>query len=472
VLLVVAAGACGGRTPLFLDDGSEPQDDGGSETGIPPGSDGGIGTPPGDASRPPPDSSGPPPDGPTDAGPPKVIARCDKPAGLQADSPWPIAQRCPARSGATDATGPSAPKVAWTFPGYAGPLGKSIVVAADGTVYVYERGAGVIGIAPDGTERLVYLLPAPATPDGSPGGASTAPEASLAIGQDGTLYAWNGDLTALAPDGTQLWTKEVTASPGLPQGSPAFQLTVGIDGAVYVVDAPADGAGSLVALSTSGGTLWSRSLGVANHPHGSPSVGPDGRIYLTAVDDGHTWSLMVFQRNGDLAWTAQLGTADPDPDPTQASDVPVVISDTGIAYAPCGTDALGPTAFCSFGRNGEGLANVPVGTGYSAMTIAPGGQDLYASTGSGLESFTAAGAPSWTASQSAWAPAILDAQGTLFIGRLGAQQSTNAVTSTGVIAWTAAGGAPLAMGADGTLYGLTMSQGLGNGTNELVALSP
>lgn len=320
-------------------------------------------------------------------------------------------------------------------------------------------------LAPDGSTRWTTPVPIAGSPD-----ASEAPElpyayASFALGTDGTLYVWTGDLTALRPDGTVAWTKEIADSPGFPQGFPTFQLTVGADGTLYVVDAPAGADGSLIAIGPAGDVLWTTSLGGGVHPHASPSVGPDGRVYLVTVDDGGARSLEVFETSGTQSWSAPTGTANPNPDPTEAFDLPAIVSDTGVAYAPCGTDGTTATAFCAFGLDGEALATVTLDPGYIGMAITTDGADIYATTGAALAAFTAGGVPAWTTPAPAFASAILDGQGELYVGN----QSTTAVTASGAFAWTANGGRPLAMAADGTLYGMSSGS---DGANELVALSP
>jgi hypothetical protein len=196
-LLVASAVACGGRTGLLFS-GDEPEGDDG---GVGPGFDGGPGD--GPSARDAGDGGGAR-DGPGDgvgAGPDAVpdgfivpgAVSCGQAPGVQAGSPWPIARRCPARAANTSAMGPASPTVAWQA---AAPFAwdSDPVLAADGTLYLHDGNAGVLAFAPDGTRKWSAAV---SSVDQIP--------TSLAVGADGTVYAWNGSLTALDPGGSTLW---------------------------------------------------------------------------------------------------------------------------------------------------------------------------------------------------------------------------------------------------------------------------
>jgi outer membrane protein assembly factor BamB len=369
-----------------------------------------------------------------DAVPPPAIT-CSNAPGLQPGSPWPIAHRCSARGGNTLAVGPgSSPTAAWQVTTDAG-WGGDLVVAADGTIYAYNGEGDIVAFAADGGTKWT-----------APFLSATWP-VYFAIGADGTLYAWDGVLAAFRPDGTSLWSTSVTAS------TANFGPAVGPDGTIYVagiddVNPSTDTlVGTLMAVGPQGAVLWKQSYGYAE-PFSFPAVGADGTVYLVVATMTGTM-LYAFTPGGSVAWTAPLtGTAG------GVSDGPVVVGDDGTVYASCSEGV------CSFTPGGAPLSTFG-GGGALQIVLAPEVGLVYETdVSSALTAFTAGGASAWS-----YEPPVEDyRQVVLFADGLGTAylsgtyydlQPTTTIAADGGVGWTSSTVDPIAMGADGTLYGIS-----------------
>jgi hypothetical protein len=446
VLVVLAAGiACGGRTALFADQPSASEgDDGASSDASSSAGDGSSsGNPPADGSL---DGAS----GSSDGGA-LGLSSCTAPLGLQKGSPWPIARRCSARGGYTTVIGPSAPKIAWRAPA-TGTWSPDLVVAADDTVYGYDTARGVVALAPNGQQRWATAV---SVPDGR------VLDGSLAIGADGTVYVWTGELTAVRPDGSVAWTSEVEADPQ--SGTTEFlKLAVGPDGTIYVAGSPLtpDTAGvSLYAVSSTGETVWSNTWGLGKLATTSPTVGPDGTVYMLTAAPGDTVSLTAFAPDGSQSWHVDLAA-----EGSSGS----VVTDDGVLLVPCmlDTETQSPTSsLCSI-VNGETTSSFPAPP-FAALTISPTkGQLLIGAVG--LSAYGDEGGLLWSNANWGW-PALVDGAGTVYTsagqgGTTGAM--TLALDSRAYLQWKVAAGMPLAFGRYGTLYTLDM------GTQEIVAIGP
>jgi hypothetical protein len=398
---------------------------------------------------------------------------CSNPPGLQAGAPWPIALRCPARAGSTAALGPTASKIVWQTRAPTDGWAPEVVVAADGTLYSSDPGSGVGALGPDGSLRWMTAIPAPDAD------ASTVAEVpvriSLTIGVDGTVYAWNGDLTALHPDGSVAWTLPVTSYPNPAPDSPVtFKLTVGPDGTLYVVEAPPGLAGNLIAIAPSGETRWKTSLGDGVIPYASPSIGAGGTIYVIVVDPSNARWLVAYTPSGELLWKAAAGIAAwsrPDDTPVTSLDVPPAIADDGTVYAPCGSVGLSTaSAFCAFTPEGAPFAMFNTYNQFSSLTISPPDGHLYAHCGTSLEAFTTDAGLLWSDSAvDQDHPPLVDGRGTLFLFLGGL---TTAISPGEQVTWTGNGGVPVAVGADGTVYGVDLLGVQGGIFGEMTAFSP
>jgi hypothetical protein len=375
-------------------------------------------------------------DAPLDGSPPPTL-RCSDAPGLQPGAAWPIALRCSARGGNTTALGPtSVSAIAWqalTDGGWGG----DIVVAADGTIYAYD--GDLVALASDGGTRWR---------------TSGAFGAALAIGADGTLYSWSGALTAVRPDGTTLWSLPVTSN------AAEFGPAIGPDGTIYVAGLePSGGAiiGSLTAVTPQGAQRWQTSLGFAE-PYSSPAVAPDGTIYmLVATTPGGV--LYAFTPAGAVAWTAPTtGTMG---GPSGA----VAVGDDGTVYVTCAA------GMCAFGPDGKPAGSFGNGGGPQAkrIVLAPRSGLLYETDSDQvLTAFAPDGAVAWSyvdPNSSQTIVAFADGRGAPYGSTLDTlTESMQVFAPDGGVAWSLQGVTPVAMGADGTVYGF---QG-----NALVALAP
>jgi hypothetical protein len=351
-----------------------------------------------------------------------------------------------------------------------------MVIAADGTIYGFDGPVGVVAIAPDGTTLWTTAIPMASDERAH---ETRGPATSLAIGVDGTLFAYNGDLTALHPDGTIAWTSAVTTWP-VTQIGISMRLTVGPAGTIYVADAPPTGASHVYAIDPGGAPVWTTSLPAGTSANSSPTIGLDGAIVLLTVDASGDRALVALRPDGSTAWTTAAGTIDPRQDNPLSPDVPPVIGADGTVYAPCGGDSQDGDTFCSFTPEGAQRATFAIPPYLSAITPAPAGQVVYAMAYASLIAFDPDGARQWVAQATdpeflAGFPPILDGDGTLIAATTAGD--TVGIMPPGqiaqIIVWPTPGIIPLAMGADGTIYGLNDATGPGSrGQTTLLAAGP
>jgi PQQ-like domain len=304
------------------------------------------------------------------------------------------------------------------------------VVAADGTVYANDLALGVVALSPDGSTRWTAPI---AAPDAgvNPNGTN-----AFALGADGTLYAWNGVLSAFHPDGTLAWSSDVTGFPG------SYGMGIGPNGTLYVAGATEPATlvfdGNLTAFDPDGATLWQQTFGDRTEPASSPTVGPDGTIYLIVSVPGEQ-SLDAFDPDGTLAWTAPLGV-------TGTGGI-VVVGDDGTVYASCAQ------ALCTFTPAGQPIATfAEVGSPASAVVLSPASGLVYAGSGDVVALGADGGSP-WL--QVHTSPSLVDGRGTLYAYVPG-DGLAEALAPDGNTLWTLEAGLPVAMGADGTVYTVSL----------------
>lgn len=299
--------------------------------------------------------------------------------------------------GTTSHTISVAPEPAW-YADVGGALDFSLVaVASDGTLFIPSRGAGVHSFSAAGvagwTCPMMFEV-------------SWNSRKSVAIGQDGTLYAgsWDGKVYALDPStGALIWEQDTGAiihtTPAIgPEGNvyvgnedgelhaftadgiPLWELYPGTgsivgtaavaeDSTVYV----ATSSGVLYAVNPDGGPKWSYSLW--GNVNGGPALGPDGNIYIG--DRGY--HLSVFSPEGELLWTQTLG---------------------GEILAQPAIDPAGNIFVCASGR---------------------------------LYSLTSSGGERWSSQDGEWFTPVLGDDGTIYVG--GA--NLKAYAPDGTLMWSA-----------------------------------
>lgn len=370
---------------------------------------------------------------------------CSAPLGVQPGAPWPIAGRCPARAGYAGAVGPASAHVAWQLRGNR--FGPEVVVAADGTLYATDSNE-ILAVTHEGAVKWRTLVSEP---------VGSQP-LSLAIGPDGTLYVWNGVMTALRPDGSAAWTWTGYADAGyLPSPNP---IEMGWDGTIYVIDGLPGAVSQLHAIDPSGAVAWTYAFPDGVGPSGQIAVGTGGTIYVAAFEANAQMTLLALRPDGTLVWTAPLM-------PSNASvalpGLPgVAVGDDGTVYAPCFLGSSSP-GLCSFAPDGSPTATFDAGY-YQGVALPPSNDRVYA-LDKQLEAFTTDGALAWTSSGPVSVVPVVDDQGTLF---LDLALQTTSMNAQGQPGWRAYDGAPVAMGADGTLYTIDL-----DGTSShLTALAP
>jgi len=365
---------------------------------------------------------------------------CPKAPGVQPRAAWPMPRRCPDRSASTPAVGPRvAPRVAWRFPT---PPTESLVIAADGTLYVPGAGGSVVALAPDGKVRWTAR----------PASARSA-VVSLAIRADGTLYVFDGvAVHAVLPTGAIAWSTPVASCGG------SFGIDVGEGGAVYGVDPGcAGGPASLVAIAPDGTLAWRAPLDALD---ASPaSVGGDGEMYLLAFRTDDAPALFAFDASARLAWSADPpGNPAFDPyanglaPPLVGGDGTIVYSLTGKVPQAGGIQAVGPDGSPRWWYpfpvppTGAPLAITADGTVYASDTSGV----LHAIRHDGSEAWHWGGAPGSRTSSHV----VVGGDGTVYVSlQAPGPGGTAALDASGRLLWLASDvGLPLAIGADGTLY--------------------
>lgn len=113
----------------------------------------------------------------------------------------------------------------------------------------------------------------------------------IAVGTDGTIYVGARDrVCAINPDGSDQWTY---VSGGADLTAPA----IGSDGSIYVTDISGN---QVVALSASGGFMWS--LGIGSGQRSDVVIGSGGTIYVSGN------KLYAISSSGSQQWTSDYGS--------------------------------------------------------------------------------------------------------------------------------------------------------------------
>jgi outer membrane protein assembly factor BamB len=109
------------------------------------------------------------------------------------ESPWPMFQHDPQHTGRSPYSGPSTPKVKWSYT-TGGAIDSCPAIGADGTTYAGSSDGKLYAMNPDGSLKWSYTN----------GGEI---HSSPAIRADGTIYIGNydGKLYAINPDGSLKW---------------------------------------------------------------------------------------------------------------------------------------------------------------------------------------------------------------------------------------------------------------------------
>jgi hypothetical protein len=386
--------------------------------------------------------------------------------GLQSGSPWPMFAQSPRLQGRSTAVGPAHPSVRWFYPAT---LTGQPAIAADGTVYFGAAGT-VVALRSDGSVKWTF--------DGAPtqrfgGTPAIRADGSVLVGASSGSDL-HGQLLALSPAGTLLWTYDTSrgANGAFPSAS------VGDDGTIYF-----SVAYHLYAIHPDGSPAWQADAG---DEYGIvPAIGSDGTVY-----NGGQYGLQAFTPAGHQLWafgacadlvsecTSQASVAD---DGTIVTTVLLLAPSSGYlltAVRPHGAAAW------SFALPVQGVGSAVAADG---TILVPRGVDVVSVSPAGKQKWVSALAGANGAS----AP-VIDGAGTLYLGTSAWTEAApcgspceelsgaglQAVHADGTAGWVFQPGiafASPAIGADGTLYAAALGGRSGaaqGGARGLYALGP
>jgi hypothetical protein len=201
-----------------------------------------------------------------------------------------------------------------------------------------------------------------------------------AIGPDGTVYLYKGDLTALNPNGTVKWVYSATGG--------SKWATIGSDGTIYIEQNEHETA-KICALTSSGSLKWEFQIDSIRAVSTAFAIGAEGTIYFAidnylfslpkswlyslTYDGALKWKkeitypgtpvigvdgtvyvgggkyLFAFSSGGNLKWAFQRGTTPP------------AIGSDGTLYFSSGDDfcALSPNGILKWRYQSSGTFNAP-----------------------------------------------------------------------------------------------------------------
>ena len=282
-----------------------------------------------------------------------------------------------------------------------------------------------MALAPDGTELWETQLQGTFAP-------------SLAIGVDGTVYVWNGALTALWTGGSVLWTVSPTAYPT------ASPLALGGDGTVRIVDAPPSENPSVYVIDGSGTTVSTIPL-PAGKPLSPLTLGPDGSMYL--VVRGAGTQLVALTTSGAVEWTTQVQSG---------SGGTLSVGIDGTVYVPTGN---GLTAYTAAGTQRWAVTSLE--GAIEQVAVADDGTSFAATFSGGLYAFASDGTRTWYYQSDGTQDAVIaDGTGAGYASFVNFPPGSNLqnvarFAANGPLTWAIPdAGVPRALGTDGTVYAL------------------
>lgn len=238
-------------------------------------------------------------DAPTDGGQtgstpiPSSMPQVDIPWPSLANSPWPMQQHDPQRTGRSPFRGPQLGQIEWAAnPAREYQLETAIAIGSDNTLYYSSPFNHLVALNPDSTERWVFRL------DGWPSytGPHILSDGSIWISTDRAdfLYGFSANGALRSRVALPAWS--------------VFGVT-GKDGRLYGVGVEDK---KLYALTTSGTVVWSLFLNGGFSSATLTALSPDGStIYLGSAgspgvgiaDSG----LYAISTSGELVWRNDLG---------------------------------------------------------------------------------------------------------------------------------------------------------------------
>ncbi|WP_424354814.1 chitobiase/beta-hexosaminidase C-terminal domain-containing protein [Methanobacterium sp. MBAC-LM] len=318
--------------------------------------------------------------------------------------------------------------------------GGTAVTGPNGTVYVASKYGTFYAVNPNGTVLWTYDVSA----------ASSAP----AIGNNGTIYVLNtnGVLYALTLDGKFKWTCNTATNAGTSYSNPV----IGADGTIYLIStydyiSSSDG-GKLYAITDNGNDAtikWTYAINATMRY--APAISSDGTIYIT----GDTGILYALTNKGTYAtqkWNLTLGNNFEYSSPSIGADGTIYIGgNDGTLYAVTDNGGSGAVKWQS-ATDGSIIYGTPSISSNGIVYVITQNGNVYAfnaTNGYAKWSYT-------VGSEVTGVSIVIGSDGTVYVGtRTG---TLYALTDTGEYAtlkWSYATGriacAPV-IGSDGTLY--------------------
>ncbi|MFC1944923.1 PQQ-binding-like beta-propeller repeat protein [Chloroflexota bacterium] len=336
----------------------------------------------------------------------------DNSAGNNEAAPWPMFLHNPQHTGRSPYTGPEVPEEKWSFAFQGWPC-TSLVIGADGTIYVGSGDKKLYAVNPDGTEKWSFTT----------GGSIRS---SPAISADGTIYVGSDDnkFYAVNPDGTEKWSFDTGT---YVRSSPA----IGSDSTIYC----GSFNGNLYAINPDGSLKWTFATGDGNQ---DPAIGADGTIYVCSGGN----KLCAVNPDGIEKWSFTTGGAH--------ISLPAIGTD--------GTIYLGSDDKNLYAINTDGTLLWALATNDLIRTCPAIGADntIYVGTDDGhLYAINPDGIILWAFGTGYWitSPPAIGADGTIYLGSLNG--SLYAINPDGSLKWMVSTGGRYrypAIGADGTIY--------------------
>jgi outer membrane protein assembly factor BamB len=348
---------------------------------------------------------------------------------IEAPAPWPMYGGDAQHSGRGQAEGPASPKLKWVF--RAGLVANSPAVGADGSIYFGSLDGNLYALDPDGSELW----------SASFGQISGIP----ALGEAGTVYAGAASPTkemfyAFDRYGRIRWAYHVEFY--VIESSPI----VGPDGTICVAASnPQTAVGALVALNPDGSERWR--YDVDSRLPFTPTLGPDGAVYVGAGNG----NLYAVNADGGRKWQVDVGAVTSSA--ALGNDGAIYLG-TGASYSAL--DSADGSLIWTFSlTEGEAESTPALGPG-GRVYVNASSTELYALNPDGTRAWTFAAEQGGEREVHFSSSVIVDVARVLYAGTR--EGELFALNPDGTLRWRfylPEGGTVIlgpAIGADGTLY--------------------
>ncbi len=339
---------------------------------------------------------------------PTRMPQHDIPWPTLADSPWPMLGHDPQHTCRSPYKGPQKGELEWNSKPFDSSVRSGIAIGMDNTIYYYIY-VYLMAINEDGSEK--WRL------------ACEQRYATILIASDNTIYAssYDNNFYAINSDGTLKWKIYLAAAAGSP--------TIGLDGTLYTVS---PNKNTLYAIKGAS-LLWSLKLG-SGFQGECPAFSPDGAtLYVAGVDS----SLYALTTSGSVKWKRKFG---------RFWIGPMIDAQGNIYLMPRGGGPRGvPSKLVSLDSDGTvrwEFQYSASGDESQGLTMDKNGY-IYLDAWRKIISVDYAGNVRWETPYpdpiaSNGAGLMCDMDGTIYYGTGAKQNGVIAVSSTGVLKWTAA----------------------------------